>query len=108
MARTLGDVGDPQTLGPHLAHALREGNLAARRAAVETLIELDAPLAYSALRKAVHDADSEVRQGAVAALGEAGVIQAIPLLMDRLLHDETPGYEAKPHFVWEKSGTRLP
>ena len=104
VARTLGDVGDPQTLGPHLAYALREGNLPARRAAVETLIELDAPLAYSALRKAVHDTDSEVRQGAVAALGEAGVIQAIPLLMDRLLHDEAPGVRGEAAFRLGKIG----
>ena len=104
VARTLGEVGDPQTLGPHLAHSLREGNLPARRAAVETLIELDAPLAYSALRKALHDIDSEVRQGAVAALGEAGVGQAVPLLMDRLLHDETPGVRGEAAFRLGKIG----
>jgi len=104
VARTLGDRGDPQTLGPYLAHSLREGNLPARRVAVETLIELDAPLAYSALRKALHDIDPEVRQGAVAALGEAGDVQAIPLLMDRLLHDKTPGVRGEAAFRLGKIG----
>ncbi len=106
VARTLGDIGDPQTLGPYLVHFLREGNLPARRAAVQALIELDAPLAYAALRKAVHDIDAEVRQGAVAALGEAGVVQAIPLLMDRLRHDEIPGVRGEAAFRLGKIADR--
>ncbi|MET0515970.1 MAG: HEAT repeat domain-containing protein [Nitrospiraceae bacterium] len=106
VARTLGEVGDPQTLGPRLADALREGNLPTRRAAVNTLIELDVPPAYSALRKAVYDIDSEVRQGAVAALGEAGVVQAVPLLVNRLLHDETPGVRGEAAFRLGKIGDK--
>jgi HEAT repeat protein len=105
VARTLGEVGDPQTLGPRLARSLREGDLPARRAAVQALIELDVPLAYSALRKALHDIDSEVRQGAVAALGEAdAAAQVVPLLMDRLLHDETPGVRGEAAFRLGKIG----
>ncbi len=52
---------------------------------------LESPLAYDELQSALEDRDADVRQGAVAALGELGDRRAIPAIEARLRHDTSGG-----------------
>jgi len=50
---------------------------------------LESPLSYDALLHALGDEDADVRQRAIAALGEMGDQRGMSALADRLAHDAT-------------------
>ncbi len=58
-----------------------------RQTAAHVLLLVKTPEAAASLATAATDADPAIRQWAVAALGESGDQRAIPMLIDRLLHD---------------------
>jgi HEAT repeat protein len=70
---------------------LKEGSLQARRAAILGLGLLESPLAYDEFLHALLDDDVQVRQRAIAALGELGERRAVPAIATRLRHDPEAG-----------------
>lgn len=105
-ARAIGEIGGTEVVVERLAQALKASDATTRRAAVHALLSLDALPAYPALVGALRDDDAEVRQGAVAALGELADSRAIPLLRERLLRDPAIGVRAEAAFRLGKIGDR--
>jgi HEAT repeat protein len=75
-----------------------------RRAAVRVLMQVDAGRWLSALVPAVHDSDSEVRQGVVAVLGESGELAVVAELRKRLVEDSSPAVRAEAAYQLGKLG----
>ena len=68
---------------------VRDPDPAIRRRAVDRLRELEGPEATRALIGALDDPAAQVRSKAVFWLGEGAVTEAVPALIERLLHDES-------------------
>ena len=69
---------------PALIAALKDGDVEVRRAAVQSLSNLDDPRAIPAFIEALHDSDSEVRSCAASGLGQFEDKRAIAPLMAAL------------------------
>ncbi|WP_447985642.1 HEAT repeat domain-containing protein [Nitrospira sp. Nam74] len=90
-AQAIGSIGaGPEVMSRMLA-ILTEGSLQARRAAVLGLGLLESPLAYDGFLHALLQDDVQVRQRAIAALGELGERRAVPAIASRLQHDSDAG-----------------
>jgi HEAT repeat protein len=86
-AQAIGSIGaGPQVIGRMVA-ILKEGSLQARRAAILGLGLLESPLAYDGFLHALLEDDAQIRQRAIAALGELGERRAVPAIVTRLRHD---------------------
>ena len=104
-ARSLGELNDTAfSMDEELGRLLKERDIHKRRAAIQALLQLERPGAFSLVALAAGDSDAEVRQGAVAALGEWWGARAIPVLRDRLLHDTVPGVRAEAAYRLGKIG----
>ncbi len=103
-AEALGEVGGTQTIVELLTERLRHANVDSRRAAVQALSWLEARSAHHALIAALTDSDAQVRQGAVAALGEMVDARSLPPIRDRLLADQDPGVRGEAAFRLGKFG----
>jgi HEAT repeat protein len=79
-------------------------DLGVRRAAIRVLLQVDAGRWLSALVPAVHDSDSEVRQGVVAVLGESGESAVVPVIRKRLIEDSSPAVRAEAAYQLGKLG----
>ncbi|TKB91700.1 MAG: HEAT repeat domain-containing protein [Nitrospira sp.] len=91
----IGEVEpDPRFLQP-VVGLLRSSDPMIKRAAVRALLQIDSSRSVPALIAAGHDADAEVRQGIVAALGEWGGVTASPWIRTRLAEDPSPGVRAE-------------
>jgi len=88
-AVAIGQIGAGTDTVRQLLTLLREGHPYSRRAAALALASFESPLSYDALLHALGDEDANVRQRAIAALGEIGDRRAVPALVDRLAHDPT-------------------
>ncbi len=104
-AQALGKIGLRQPVMAVLTQVLAAGQRGSRRAAVEALAQLDADGAYPALRNALTDPDSTVRQGALAALGELGDRRVLADFRERLLFDPDPGVRTEAAYRLGKLGT---
>lgn len=105
-AQALGAVGGTQTIVELLVERLKSPDVATRRGAVQTLTWLEAGPAYHALITALGDADAQVRQGAVAALGEMVDPRSLPAIRDRLLKDSEAGVRGEAAYRLGKFGDR--
>ena len=103
-ALALGKIGPRPPVIAILTQALAVGERSSRRAAVKAFTQLEAKGAFPALRKALTDPDTAVRQGAVAALGELGDRRALPDFRERLLFDASPGVRAEAAYRLGKLG----
>jgi HEAT repeat protein len=91
----IGEVEpDPRLLQP-VVGLLRSSDPTIRRAVVRALLQIDSSRLVPALIAAGRDADAEVRQGIVAALGEWGGVTASPWIRARLAEDPSPGVRAE-------------
>jgi HEAT repeat protein len=91
----IGEVEpDPRLLQP-VVGLLRSSDPTIRRAVVRALLQIDSSRSVPALIAAGRDADAEVRQGIVAALGEWGGVAASPWIRARLAEDPSPGVRAE-------------
>jgi HEAT repeat protein len=90
-AQAIGSIGAGPEIITQLSTVLSEGSVQARRAAITVLGVLESPLAYNGLLSALADHDADVRQGAVAALGELGDRRAIQGIEARLRLDSSGG-----------------
>jgi HEAT repeat protein len=91
----IGEVEpDPRLLQP-VVGLLRSSDPTIRRAVVRALLQIDSSRSVPALIAAGRDADAEVRQGIVAALGEWGGVTASPWIRARLAEDPSPGVRAE-------------
>ena len=90
-ARAIGSIGAGSEAISRLLTILREGSVQARRTAITVLGLLESPLAYDGLLSALGDRDADVRQGAIAALGELGDRRAVSAIEARLRHDTSGG-----------------
>lgn len=88
-AQALGTAEWSLELGRSLAGLLGNSHVEVRQAAAHALSLADAhePSEFESLAARAHDSDANVRQWAVAALGESGSGRALPILMDRVRHD---------------------
>lgn len=84
----------PQLLHP-VEGLLRSSDVTIRRAAVRALLQVDSSRSVPALIAAGRDADVEVRQGIVAAVGEWGGATVSPWIRTRLVEDPSPGVRAE-------------
>lgn len=105
-AQALGAVGGTQAIVELLTERLAHGDVETRRAAVQALTWLESGPAYHALIKALGDADAQVRQGAVAALGEMVNPGSLPAIRDRLLQDPDAGVRGEAAYRLGKFGDR--
>jgi HEAT repeat protein len=80
----------PQLLRP-VEGLLRSSDPTIRRAVVLALLQVDSSRSVPALIAAGRDADAEVRQGIVAAVGEWGGATVSPWIRTRLVEDPSPG-----------------
>ena len=103
-AQALGKIGPKESVIEVLAQALSVGKVASRQAIVEALIYLESAKGYSSLIGVLQDPDPAVRQGAVAALGELGEVQALPELRKRLLYDSDVGVRTEAAYRIGKFG----
>lgn len=103
-AQALGKIGPRPPVIAILTQALAAGESDSRRAAVESLAQLEARSAYPALRKALTDQDPAVRQGALAALGELGDRRVLADFRERLLFDVDPGVRTEAAYRLGKLG----
>jgi HEAT repeat protein len=92
---TVGEIETGARLLPPILELLQSSDPTVRRAAARALLQVDASRSIAALLAAGRDADSEVRQGIVAALGEWGGPTVLPWLRERLAHDLSPGVRAE-------------
>lgn len=103
-ARSLGELDVLPAEGAGLVRLLKDPDTMKRRAAIQALLQVETPNALSDVALAVQDADAEVRQGAVAALGEWWGARSIPLLRERLAHDAVAGVRAEAAYRLGKIG----
>jgi HEAT repeat protein len=104
-ARSLGDLNDAEfSMDEALGRLLKDPDTNKRRAAIQALLQLERPGAFSLVAAAARDSDAEVRQGAVAALGEWWGPETFPVLRDRLLHDQAAGVRAEAAYRLGKIG----
>lgn len=103
-ARALGAVGSTQTIIELLTERLTRSDVETRRAAVQALTWLEAGSAYHVLIEALGDSDAQVRQGAVAALGEMVDPRSLPAFRDRLLKDTDAGVRGEAAYRLGKFG----
>lgn len=105
-AQALGAVGSTPATIERVTERLAHGDIDTRRAAVQALIWLESGPAYRTLIKALNDPDPQVRQGAVAALGEMVDPRALPAIRDRLLKDVDAGVRGEAAYRLGKFGDR--
>jgi HEAT repeat protein len=105
-ARALGALGSTQTIIELLTERLTRSDVETRRAAVQALTWLEASSAYHALIAALGDPDAQVRQGAVAALGEMVDPRSLPAIRDRLLKDMDASVRGEAAYRLGKFGDR--
>jgi len=86
-ARSLGELNGGKAAGDRLVQLLKYPDKQKRKAAIQALVHVEADQAFPQLSLALRDPDAEVRQGAVAALGEWWGERASPLLRERLAVD---------------------
>lgn len=84
----------PRFLGP-VVGLLQSSDEGVRRAAARALLQVDSSQSLGELVAAGRDADAEVRQGIVAAVGEWGGVAVSPWLRERLAQDSSPGVRAE-------------
>jgi len=104
-AKALGNVGLRKPMIPLLLKGLQGGKTQSRRAVVDALMHLEGKLAYSTLITALDDLDPEVRQSAIAALGELGNKKALPKFRKSLLHDRNVGVRTEAAYRLGKLGS---
>lgn len=85
---------EPRLLGP-VVGLLQSSDEGVRRAAARALLQVDSSQSLGVLIAAGGDADAEVRQGIVAAVGEWGGGAVSPWLRARLARDPSPGVRAE-------------
>jgi hypothetical protein len=105
-AQALGAVGGTQTIVELLAERLRSPDVETRRAVVSALTWLEAASAHHALLAALNDPDAQVRQGAIAALGEMVDPRSLPAIRERLLKDADAGVRGEAAYRLGKFGDR--
>ena len=105
-AQALGAVGGTQTIIELLTERLTHPDVETRRASVSALTWLEAGAAHHALLKALNDHDAQVRQGAIAALGEMVDPRSLPAIRDRLLKDVDAGVRGEAAYRLGKFGDR--
>lgn len=105
-ARALGALGSTQTIIELLTERLTRSDVETRRAAVQALTWLEAGFAYHTLIATLGDPDVQVRQGAVAALGELVDPRSLPAIRDRLLKDADAGVRGEAAYRLGKFGDR--
>jgi len=105
-AQALGAVGSTQTIVELLTERLTHSDRETRRAVVQALTWLEAGSAHHALLKALSDPDAQVRQGAIAALGEMVDPRSLPAIHDRLLKDTDAGVRGEAAYRLGKFGDR--
>ncbi len=103
-AQALGKIGPRQPVVAILAQTLAVGEEGSRRAAVEALMQLEAKSVYPALREALTDPASTVRQGALAALGELADRRVLFDFRQRLLLDSDAGVRTEAAYRLGKLG----
>ncbi|OGW51130.1 MAG: hypothetical protein A2V62_02165 [Nitrospirae bacterium RBG_19FT_COMBO_58_9] len=84
----------PRFLGP-VVGLLQSSDEGVRRAAARALLQVDSSQSFAELVAAGRDADAEVRQGIVAAVGEWGGVAVSPWLRECLAQDSSPGVRAE-------------
>lgn len=93
-AQALGQADEAQaSLVPSVADLLRHQDAAVRRAAAQALFGMEGNrrAAVESLVRQSTDQDGKVRRWVIAALAESGDPRAVPVLVDRLLHDDDDG-----------------
>lgn len=104
-ARSLGELDDVAfSMDEDLVRLLKDPDVNKRRAAIQALLQIERPGVFSLVARAAGDPDAEVRQGAVASLGEWWGPRAVPVLRDRLLHDAVAGVRAEAAYRLGKIG----
>ena len=91
----IGEVEPGPRLLQPVVELLRSSDATIRRAVVRALLQIDSSRSVPALVAAGRDADAEVRQGIVAALGEWGGAAVSPWIRERLVEDPSPGVRAE-------------
>jgi HEAT repeat protein len=94
-AAAIGEIEPSSRLLGPVVGLLRSSDAMIRRAAVRSLLQVDASRSIQALVEAGHDSDAEVRQGLVAAVGEWGGPAVSPWLRERMAQDPSPGVRAE-------------
>jgi len=105
-AQALGVMGGTQAIVELLTERLAHSDVETRRAVVQALTWLEAGSAHHALLTALNDPDAQVRQGAIAALGEMVDPRSLPAIRDRLLKDTDAGMRAEAAYRLGKFGDR--
>ena len=91
----IGEIEPGSRLLEPVVALLRSSDVTIRRAVVRALLQINASRWVPTLVEAGRDADEEVRQGIVAAVGEWGGAAVSPWLSERLAQDPSPGVRAE-------------
>lgn len=105
VAEAIGKMPASARVTERVIEAVHDPRVTTRRAAVKALRWMEASSAYDVLVQALKDPDTQVRQGAIAALGELGDRRAVTAMQDRLLHDSAVGVRSEAAYRLGKSGS---
>ncbi len=108
-AEAIGELDPAPELLSAIAEVFVSTDARTRKGAILSLLEIDSSRWLVFLEKAVKDPDADVRQAAVAVLGETNVPEAIPLLRERLRLDPDPAVRAEAAYrlrTAQDEGTR--
>ena len=103
-AEAIGRIGGSARVIKKLIEAVHDPRVTTRRAAITALRWMEASSAYAALVQTLKDPDAQVRQGAIAALGELGDRRAVTAMQDRLLHDSAAAVKSEAAYRLGKLG----
>jgi len=103
-AIALGDIEPPAELMTAVPALLSSADVGVRKAAAQALLQVDSTSWLPRLAAGLRDADPEVRQGLIAALGEWGGSMAVPWLKDRFVRDLSPAVRVEAVYRLGKIG----
>ena len=83
-SETLGILDPTKEIWPLAMSQVAHADPEVRRAVIQAFQSIDAPEVRRALADSLHDPDPQVRQAAVAALGESGDSMVVELFLERL------------------------
>jgi HEAT repeat protein len=103
-ATAIGEIEPSSRLLKPVVNLVHASDVHVRRAAIRALLEVDTSLWTPLLLPALEDPDTEVRQAAVAVLGESGSSHVRTEIQKRFVQDQSPAVRAEAAYHMAEVG----